>query len=404
MTDAERVVVLREHGPWTAVPLEPEAGRTLSMTDFVDARPDPSAPGDPRRWLIRAGSKVGTVRIGGVQLTITPKLPVRRLFFLLGYVLDPGAHWGHGDGDVLVGGHDGILPAVAHAFECQAERALRRGMLQGYRHLEDALAVVRGRIRESDQMRRRYGIPVPVEVCFDEYTVDIPENRLLLAAANRLTRLPDLHGDIRGRLTRLRLRLDGVGDLRRGAPLPSWTPSRLNNRYVPALRLAELILGEASIEQRGMDTAVSGFLLDLAKVFEDFVTVGLREALRPHGGRCRFQAQHHLDEAAAVLLKPDLVWYDDAGRPLGVADAKYKAEKEKEGFPNSDLYQMLAYCTELGVPSGHLVYARGHAPMTSHRVRRTGAVLTQHALDLDQEPSAVLAAVARIAEHIADGR
>ncbi|TLS47426.1 restriction endonuclease [Streptomyces montanus] len=381
--------------------IDPAAGRTLATTDLVDARPDPHTPGDPRRWQVRARSKVGTVRIGGVQLTITPKLAVRRLFFLLGYALDPGAHWGHGDGDVLVGGHDDLLPAIAHAFERQTERALRRGLLQGYQHTEDALSVLRGRIRESEQMRRRYGIPVPVEVGFDEYTVDIPENRLLLAAVDRLVRLPGISGDIRGRLLRLRRRLDGVDCLRRGAPLPEWAPSRLNKRYVPALRLAELILREASIEQRGTDTAVSGFLLDLAKVFEDFVSMALREALRPLGGRCRFQAHHHLDEAAAVLLKPDLVWYDDAGRPLGVADAKYKAEKEKEGHPNADLYQMLAYCTVLGLPSGHLVYAQGRAPMASHRVREAGVVITRHGLDLDQDPTVVLAGMARIAEHVA---
>ncbi|MFI6434141.1 hypothetical protein [Streptomyces sp. NPDC050759] len=72
----------------------------------------------------------------------------------------------------------------------------------------------------------------------------------------------------------MRLRLDGVGGLRRGAPLAPWAPSRLNSRYVPTLRLAELILREASVEQRGTDTTVSGLLLDLAKVFEDFVAVG----------------------------------------------------------------------------------------------------------------------------------
>ncbi|GAA3169693.1 McrBC 5-methylcytosine restriction system component [Streptomyces virens] len=398
MTDADAVVVLREHGPWTNALMDPAVGRTLATTDWVDARPDPYAPGDPRRWQVRAKSRVGAVRVGDLQLTIVPKLPVRRLFFLLGYALDPRSHWGHGDGNVLVGDHDDLLPAVAHAFERQAEHALRRGLLQGYRHTDEALPVVRGRIRESDQIRRRYGFPVPVEISFDEFTVDIPENRLLLAAVERLVRLQGVPRDVRGRLLRLRVRLEGVSLLRRGAPLPSWTPSRLNSRYCPALRLAELILHEASIEQRGTDTAVSGFLLDLAKVFEDFVSVALRQALRPYGGRCQFQTHHHLDEAEAVLLKPDLVWYDDAGRPIGVADAKYKAEKDKEGFPSSDLYQMLAYCTSLGLPSGHLVYAKGRLPRGSHQVRHAGVVITQHALELDRDPVDLLAGMEELAE------
>ena len=66
-------------------------------------------------------------------------------------------------------------------------------------------------------------------------------------------------------------------------------------------------------------------------------------------------------------MNPDLVWYR-GGEALAVIDAKYKAEKVA-GYPNADLYQMLAYCTALGLPAGHLVYleARHETP--------TGAVL-----------------------------
>jgi 5-methylcytosine-specific restriction enzyme subunit McrC len=38
---------------------------------------------------------------------------------------------------------------------------------------------------------------------------------------------------------------------------------------------------------------------------------------------------------------------------------KYKAEKPG-GFPDADLYQLLAYCTTLRLPVGHLVYAEGN--------------------------------------------
>ncbi len=58
-------------------------------------------------------------------------------------------------------------------------------MLRGYREVEEALPVVRGRIREAGQIRRRYGFPLPVEVRYDDYTVDIAENRPLLAASAR---------------------------------------------------------------------------------------------------------------------------------------------------------------------------------------------------------------------------
>jgi 5-methylcytosine-specific restriction enzyme subunit McrC len=104
-------------------------------------------------------------------------------------------------------------------------------VLQGYRTVDDALPVVRGRIRTTDQMRHRYGVPLPVEVTYDDVTTDIPENQLLGAAAERLLRLPEIPGAVRHRLQRLCAGLGEVGPLVPGRPLPRWRPSRLNSRY-----------------------------------------------------------------------------------------------------------------------------------------------------------------------------
>lgn len=54
---------------------------------------------------------------------------------------------------------------------------------------------------------------------------------------------------------------------------------------------------------------VNGFLLDMPRLFEDFVTVALREALvTAYDGRVDAQDRHHFDEAGQVLLRPDIVW------------------------------------------------------------------------------------------------
>src|SRR5262249_15283015 len=160
-----------------------------------------------------------------------------------------------------------------------------------------------------------------------------------------------------------KLRLADVSPLRRGAPLPTWKPSRLNVRYHSVLRLADLVLRGASVEHRPGDVTVSGFLFDMARVFEDFVTTALRETITD--GRCVRHPSIHLDHGDTVRMIPDLVRYSDAGVALAVADAKYKAEKP-DGFPDADLYQMLAYCTALGLPDGHLIYAKGNASIATH--------------------------------------
>lgn len=343
----------------------------------------------PGWWEVAASNQIGVVVAGGVQVVIQPKLDINRLVFLMGYARHPD-FWR--DDHVRLDTAADLPEALTDAFVRLAKRALEQGLLKGYQTLEETLPVLRGRIREADQLRRRWGKGIPLEVRYDEYTVDIAENRLLLAAAEQLLRTPQVSARHRVGLQRLRLLLADVTAPVHGSVRPLWTPSRLNARYAPALELAELVLDGRSFEQCVGDVVVSGYLFNMATIFEDFVTVALREALKPYGGRSRLQYATHLDEDAAVPVRPDFVWLEQ-GRPRIVVDAKYKAEKPS-GFPQADLYQMLAYCTVLGLPEGHLVYAKGNEDAHEHVVRRAGVRIVTHALDLDVQPAELLATIA----------
>ena len=129
------------------------------------------------------------------------------------------------------------------------------------------------------------------------------------------------------------------------------------------------------------DVDVNGFVIDMATVFEDFVTISLGDALARIAGRVEPQDRQTLDIGGSVDMRPDLVWYRH-GAPIAVIDAKYKAEKIA-GYPNADLYQLLAYCTALGLHTGHLVYAKGNEPERVHVVRGSRTQLHVHALDLE---------------------
>lgn len=396
------VVELTEYGAPVSIPLDDGAGLALASSGIVDAAPDPAAAG---QWQLRAKNVVGVAAVrppGNESITvrILPKIPIARLLFLLGYVRGPkGWRTEH----VRVAEERDLLPAFARLFALQAEQALRQGLIKGYQPVEETALVMRGRVRHSEQARRHHGRLVPLEIAHDEYTADIAENRLLRTAGEVLLRLPGgVPADVRSKLLRLRMRLGEIAPIPRGHSLPAWRPSRLNARYHDALRLAALVLRGTSVEHRPGEVTVNGFLFDLAKVFEDFVTIALREALAGQGGHSVLQATHHLDERDAVRMIPDFVQYAEDGTPLAVADAKYKAEKP-EGFPDADLYQMLAYCTALNLPEGHLVYAKGNAPHGSHRVKHADITIHQHALDLDQPPAELLGDIRSVAERLAAG-
>lgn len=348
-------------------------------------------------YELAAGRKVGAVSLGERQIVVRPKITdLNRLLFLVGYARDP-AIWR--DDPVDLAGADELLPGIAEAFARIASRAVEQGLLQGYRTVTERLPVLRGRMLAGEQMTRLYGLPVPLAVEYDDFTVDIAENRLLLMATMRLLTVRRLSETARRRLLRLRRSFADVSTLPRGTALPSWQPSRLNTRYQPALRLAEIIFAAESFEHQVGDVRVTGYVFDMWRIFEDFVTTALSEALGQLGGRCVPQDPLHLDYADRVDMQPDLVWYR-GGEPRAVVDAKYKAEKPY-GFPNADLYQMLAYCTVLRLPVGHLVYAKGNEPVSTHSIRGAEVVIHCHALDLAVSPVTLLAQVDELARSLA---
>ncbi|WP_042726431.1 McrC family protein [Curtobacterium sp. B8] len=341
--------------------------------------------------------KVGVVRIAGHDVWIRPKTPVRRLFAMLGYARAGSAIWE--DEDFGFAADEDLVPALAHAFERQASRALAGGALRGYVTRDDALPLVRGRWRIGDQLTRRGGQPLPVEVSFDDYVEDIAENQLVLTAAARLLRLPGVPTDVVGRLRRVVRVLDGVTVIPVGVPVPVVRPDRRNARYTAVLPLASLVLLGASIEQRSGSLLGVGFLVDMWSVFEDFVTVALREAFRPYGGELVTQYASTLDVEGTVKIAPDLVWLVDE-EVRACIDVKYKVEKHGQ-YPNADLYQMAAYCRRFGLGEGWLVYAGGSELSGSvqivegPKVTRTFMALDVHRAELVVQSERFAARVVR---------
>jgi 5-methylcytosine-specific restriction enzyme subunit McrC len=387
-------VELDELGPGVERLLTPEQGRSLAGSGVVTAAPSPYRPG---AWQIGPAGKVGAAMVGGIEIHIKPKVPIARLLFLVGYARHAAA-WR--PETVPVAEAADLVPVVAQALWRQTEWAIHQGLLPGYILVEESSQVLRGRLRESEQLRRHHGLPLPLEIQYDEFTIDIPENRILRMACERMLAVPLVDAQSQRMLRRLLRDFSDVTPLHRGEQVPGWQATRLNARYHAALRLAELVLRATSVEHESGTVAVNGFLLDMPRLFEDFVTVALREVLESaYGGRVDDQDQNHFDEAGQVRLRPDIVW-KIRGSAVAVIDAKYKAEKTA-GYPNADLYQLLAYCTVLGLHSGHLIYAKGNEEPARHVVRRSGIEIFSHAVDLEQPPDELLAGMTDLAERIA---
>lgn len=349
-------------------------------------------------WLVRPGSKVGVVVGDGWEVRVRPKIGVPRLAFLLGYARDPR---GWRKTVSAFEREDELFAAIASGFSWHLTWALDRGMLRGYVHCDDRRHDVRGRVRFGDHFARGGGLPLPVEVSYDDFTADILENRMLLTAARLVLRLPRIEAAARRRLLRARAVLEGVPPLTACRRIEAPPITRLNEHYAPALALAALILAGASLGTEHGEGSSTSFLFDMNKVFEDFVSTALAEAMRPHGGDLREQVKvWSLDEGSRLKLQPDLSWWVN-GRCVAIIDAKYKAIDEGL-LKHPDAYQMLAYCAAHGLPRGYLIYAKDSgAQAVTHTVRNTGIEIVVETLDVEKEPDELLKQAVALATRIA---
>ena len=347
-------------------------------------------------YLLTPGSTVGAVEAGGLSVRIQPKIGIPQLLSLACYAI----------GKVKFQATDFDFPeqtalpdALARALGNAARRAFGRGLLHGYRTEEEALHTVRGRIVVAEQIRRRFDLLLPVEVRYDEFTDDFLPNQLVKAAAAQLGAMRLRSRQTRRRLGWVAATLDNVS-LIDFAPndVPEVTFDRLNAHYREVVELSRLILRHRAFEMERGGMRANGFLMDMNAVFQEFVTVALREKLGVPEHLFGERNIDSLDEAGRVGLRPDLVWREGSSCVF-VGDAKYK-NITGEPVPNADLYQLLAYATALDLPGGLLIYAQGEADDVTYTVRHAGKRLEVAAVDLSGSIDDILRSVDALAERV----
>ena len=348
-------------------------------------------------YCLTPGSTVGAVEVEGLSLLIQPKIGIPQLLSLACYAMDVFRL--RQDRLFNFEEQEALPDTLALALAAAARRAFVRGLLHGYRTEEEALHTVRGRIRFDEQMRRRSGVPLPVEVRYDEFTDDILENRLVKAAVVSLGGMRLRSPAAQQGLGRVAGILDNVRTVEYPpGEVPPVRFDRLNEHYRGVVGLSRLILRHSAFESGRGPLRAAGFLMDMNVVFQEFVTQALREALGISERAFLERSIPSLDEEGQVHLRPDLTWWD-SGVCRFVGDAKYKNVTSKSE-PNSDLYQLLAYVTALGLPGGLVIYAQGEPDKAVHRVRRSGKSLEVAALDLSGPLDHVLNRVESLAARV----
>jgi 5-methylcytosine-specific restriction enzyme subunit McrC len=360
-------VVLREHRPADVVLSDDEVA--LLYREFagrLDVLPTPAVG----VYTLQPRQYVGFVVLPtGRVIEIRPKVRIGVLFAMLtkahrlaDFGPEAATHTSVAD----------LFEFVVGFFAGMVEDLVARGILRGFEPCEDDLLALRGKVLVTETVRQRPVVRDRHWCAFTEFTADVPENRILKLTCHTLLpfpyrRVPDLSSRLRRLLRTLAevtldpCAADAFGQL---------VYHRLNEHYRPALALARLLLSYLSPSGARGPQQFLAFLVDMNALFERYVTIILQEAASSQSGLSVVpQDVHTLDLAGQVIVKPDVVAYQE-NLPCLALDAKYKRDD-----PNTDVYQVLAYCHALGIPRAILAYpASEGVAAVRHRIRPTGGV------------------------------
>lgn len=340
--------------------------------DRLEANPT-TAPG----WFtLRASSWVGTVNLDSLRVRIAPKVDDLENVLMMFASVAGLAGWSPRLSDYA---QADLVEGIAELVLRVIDQATRRGLIHGYQTREDRLAVLRGRLLVAELVARPWEIwPTPCR--HDEFTADVPENRVLLAAV-KVIRGWSLPPEVRRLGTDLATRFEEVSDSQ--VPLLEVAlvrESPLNEHYRPALALAAILLEGAGLAHTAGTEHGSSFLIDMNSLYERWIGAELVARLWPEVLVAE-QESVPLSRHPTVWMKPDLL-FRTAGRPVLVGDVKYKLTGSGIGR-TPDYYQLLAYATALELTQGVLVYCQADgAPPRSLTVIGGGQNLVCYPLGL----------------------
>lgn len=351
------------------------------LASRVDSKIRIRRPLEGGGYLVNPHQYVGVVALPtGRSLSITPQISAAHVLFMLATAYQMKARFF----DELEGFEtfEELLEPVASFLADLVEDRIQAGLYRAYVDTEDNLGVVRGRIDFPRDVAYNSVLRHRIYCRYSELTWDIPENQIIRYVCHQLSGWNFRRTELRRRLMNLDNQLEEVSrPAFTAAQADSFTHHRLNEPYRRIHRLCSLFLEASSLSEASGATDFRTFLLDMNKLFEQFVTQSLHDRLLPpwhvSGQESLYLGQHN-----RVPMRPDiLVWLD--GRCHVVADCKYKRVNDESEYVQHDYYQVLAYCTALGIDRGILIYPKHEiAVEDSVAIRNSDVVILRLSVDL----------------------
>lgn len=224
-----------------------------------------------------------------------------------------------------------------------------RSLKKGYVHYRENLKKIKGHIKVMKNERKNIAVKRFDRVfCdYDEYTADIPENRLikkaLLFSKQILMHIIENHRSgtkAKIMLSRALAMFENVSEDVQTRDVRQIRGNKLFSEYNEAIRLAKLILQQYdySISKVSMEEEnISPFTLDMSLLYEHYVYGLLREA---YGKRISYQYKGETGY-------PDFLYCSSGFR--AILDTKYIPKYEAASLDNNVIRQLSGYSRDLPI-------------------------------------------------------
>ncbi|MBB4826431.1 5-methylcytosine-specific restriction enzyme subunit McrC [Sporosarcina luteola] len=318
--------------------------------------------------VIRTKNYVGVLQVNDrVQLEILPKIhgstttDTRKTFLKMLKMLKdfPSKSFNETNLDT---GKLPIFEVFIRLFIRDVQYLVKCGLKSAYYEVSDNLHVFKGKMNFSQQMRHNLVHKERFYVQYDEFGLDRPENRLIKATLEYLTKQSTSSENIK-ELRKLLMHFEMVqSSVAIDKDFTQVKIDRNSKDYEGVLKWSKIFLKKMSFTTFSGKIAAQSLLFPMDKVFESYVGKTLSQMLAGTAWTVGLQDRKYYLFEQQFAMRPDIVLRNGETGRLIVLDTKWKVllndSRKNYGISQVDMYQMYAYAKKYQTDEIVVIYPK----------------------------------------------